>query len=371
MSKKRILMLNYEFPPLGGGAANATKYILKEFAKYDDMKIDLITSSTSNFKIENFASNITIHYLDIGKNNKNRLNQTNKELLIYSKKTYFYCKKLVQINNYDLCHAFFGIPCGFIAKRLGLPYIVSLRGSDVPFYSQKYYWLDKLAFRRLSINIWNNANSVIANSEGLRDLAYQTKSDKTIGVIYNGIDCDEFICKSNYKTSKTIRIIAGTRLIKRKGFIYLIRALKELKNVKLSLIGEGSEFDILKNEANKLGVDVDFLGFIEHNKISSILLQQDLYVLPSFNEGMCNFTLEAMASGLPILVTDIGGTKELLKDNGFLIKKKNSNDIRKKIEIFLNDFSLIEKMGKKSRKIAENMNWTGIAKSYYNEYNKK
>ena len=54
-TKKRILVLNYEFPPLGGGAANATYYLLKEFIKYPDLKIDLVTSSVNKFKIENLA----------------------------------------------------------------------------------------------------------------------------------------------------------------------------------------------------------------------------------------------------------------------------------------------------------------------------
>ena len=61
--KLRILMLNYEFPPLGGGAGNATYYLLKEFSKKKDLEIDLVTSSTDKFRTEQFASNIKIHFL--------------------------------------------------------------------------------------------------------------------------------------------------------------------------------------------------------------------------------------------------------------------------------------------------------------------
>jgi hypothetical protein len=64
---KRILILNYEFPPLGGGAGNATYYLLKEFAKDPDLKIDLVTSSIDAFRVEKFSDNITVHLLDIGK----------------------------------------------------------------------------------------------------------------------------------------------------------------------------------------------------------------------------------------------------------------------------------------------------------------
>lgn len=65
---KRILMLNYEFPPLGGGAANANYYLLKEFSKIKDLKIDLVTCSANNkFEIEDFSKNINVHKLAIKK----------------------------------------------------------------------------------------------------------------------------------------------------------------------------------------------------------------------------------------------------------------------------------------------------------------
>jgi hypothetical protein len=83
------------------------------------------------------------------------------------KKALSYSKKLCLTQKYDICHAFFGIPCGYITMKLkekyDIPYIVSLRGSDVPFYSKKYYWLDKLAFKRLSKKIWAQADTVVAN----------------------------------------------------------------------------------------------------------------------------------------------------------------------------------------------------------------
>ena len=118
-----ILLLNYEYPPIGGGASNATYYILKEFSKIRNIKIDVITSSVSSFEIINFSSNIKIHRLDIGKNG-NLHYQSNKELLLFSWKAYWYVKNKLKINEYDLIHAFFGIPCGYLAMKLNIPYIV-------------------------------------------------------------------------------------------------------------------------------------------------------------------------------------------------------------------------------------------------------
>jgi len=81
-NKKRILILNYEYPPLGGGAANATKYLLKELSG-KNIQIDLVTSSTGKYKKEKFSKNITIHFLNIGKKEENLHFQKNSELLRY------------------------------------------------------------------------------------------------------------------------------------------------------------------------------------------------------------------------------------------------------------------------------------------------
>ncbi|MDP3964090.1 MAG: glycosyltransferase, partial [bacterium] len=134
----KVLMLNYEFPPLGGGAGNASFYMLKEFSRFENLTIELITSSVAKFKIEEFSPRIRVHYLDISKNGSIHY-QSDADLLHYSWKAYRYSKKLLKQSTFDLIHAFFGIPCGFIASHLQLPYIISLRGSDVPFYNPRFH----------------------------------------------------------------------------------------------------------------------------------------------------------------------------------------------------------------------------------------
>jgi len=187
-----ILILNYEFPPLGGGAGNATFYLLKEYSKLRNIEIDLVTSAVDGYQQKKYANNIRIHYLDIGKNNKNLHYQSNRDLIIYALKAYLYCKKMLKEKEYDLCHAFFGIPCGFLAMLLRLTYIVSLRGSDVPFYNKRFYWYDSLLFKHLSFLIWRKAVKVIVNSYGLKELALNTSPQQDFDIIYNGIDISDF-----------------------------------------------------------------------------------------------------------------------------------------------------------------------------------
>ncbi|MDD3086703.1 MAG: glycosyltransferase family 4 protein [Patescibacteria group bacterium] len=362
----KILFLNYEFPPLGGGAGNATKYLFSEFTKQEDLEIDLITSSTDKFKIEKFAKNIRVHYLDIGKKG-NIHYQSNSDLLKYSWNAYFYGKGLIKKKKFDLIHAFFGIPCGYIAMKLRLPYIVSLRGSDVPFYNPRFAKLDKLVFYRLSRQIWRRARAVIANSEDLKRLAVKTFAGE-IDVIPNGVDTSEFKPAKSKKTTRKIRLISTGRLIARKGYQYLIPAIKGLKNVELTLVGGGDLRSELDELARKNQAKVNFAGEVKHEEIVKYLQNSDIFVLPSLNEGMSNSILEAMACGLPIITTNTGGSKELIDGNGFVIKKKSIASIKKTLERYLKSRDLIRKHGEKSREIALGMSWENVSYKYKKIY---
>ena len=358
----KILMLNYEFPPLGGGAANATKHILKEFSRRNDLKIDLVTSSSNGFEIENFSSNIIIHKLDVGK--KDIHFWKFKEILSWTFKTYFYVRKLHSDNDYDVCHCWFGWPSGIIGYlfRKKTQYIIALRGSDVPGYNQRLAKLDKFIFSPLSRIIWRNARRVVANSSGLKKLALKTKPDQKIDIIYNGVDADRF--KPRYNKNKKLKIICVSRLVQRKGIEYLIKAVENL-DVELIIIGKGNQEDYLKKIASK---NVKFLGYVAHSELNKYYSEADIFALPSLNEGMSNTIMEAMASGLPIITTNTGGTKELIKDNGFVVKMKDSEVIEKAIMEYIKNPKLIKKHGKNSRKIAEKMSWGNIAEKYYKLY---
>ena len=364
---KRVLVLNYEFPPLGGGAGNATYYLLKEFAKYPDLEIDLVTSSVDTFRVEKFAGNITIHFLNIGKRG-NLHYQTNQKLLMYSWKSYWYSKKLMEEKEYDLCHAFFGIPCGYVAMMLRLPYIVSLRGSDVPFYNKRFYWLDKLVFKRLSRKIWCSAQAVVANSQKLKKLALESAPKQSMSIIPNGVDTEQFKPLPNGVLHKPLRLISTGRLIERKGYRYLIEAISEMKDVELSLVGDGNLRQQLEELAKILSVKVKFLGSKRHEEIVSLLQSADVFILPSLNEGMSNSILEAMACGLPIIATDTGGSSELIQGNGVIVAKADADTLRKAIVQLQSDPSLVGTMGRRSRELAEKMDWLLMSESYKKTY---
>ncbi|MFA5333564.1 MAG: glycosyltransferase family 4 protein [Candidatus Nanoarchaeia archaeon] len=361
---KKILMLNYEFPPLGGGAGNANYYLLKEFSKIKDLQIDLITCSANNkFEIINFSKNIRIHKLAIKKKNLHYWRMT--ELLAWSIKAYNYSKNFKE---YDLIHAWFGWPCGVIAYLLKKPYFIALRGSDVSGYNPRLKLLDALFFKHLSRRVWAKAVKVIANSKGLKELALKTLS-KEISIIPNGVDTNEFKPLINKKLIFPLKLVSTGRLIERKGYNYLIEAIKGNENVELTLIGEGNLMNELKNQAKSCNSNVKFLGKKSHEEVVKLLPKFDVFVMPSLNEGMSNSVLEAMACGLPVITTNVGGSEELIKGNGFIVNKADKESLKVAINNFLADSFLIKSLGNISRKLAQKMSWNKVAKQYLKVYN--
>jgi glycosyltransferase involved in cell wall biosynthesis len=365
----KVLLLNYEYPPIGGGGGNATKYILSELKNYKDLSIDLITTSEDNKdKTLELNERIKIYKLNVKKKHLHHWREI--EILRYLHKGLKLANKLHKTSNYDLSHAFFTIPSGYISFRLNIPYLVSIRGSDVPGFNERFK-LHYVALKPLIRKIWKKANFVIANSEGLKNLALKTSRNQQINIIRNGVDTNEFKPKSK-NSSNELKIICVTRLIKRKGVKYLIYALNNLKNlnITLTLIGSGPEKKDLLAKINKFRLQnkIRLIDYIPHSELPKYYNNADLFVLPSLNEGMSNSILEAMACGLPIITTNTGGTAELIKNNGIIVKKRSIIDLEKAISTIYLDKNLREKMGKESRELALKLDWREVAKTYYEFY---
>ncbi len=379
-----ILILNYEYPPLGGGAANATYHLLREMAEFDDLRLTLLTSSTGATTIVRPYDNVTIRFLDIGKRGSLHY-QSNQELLRYSWRALREAKRLLRGEPFDVVHAFFGIPGGVIADRLGLPYLVSLRGSDVPGYSRRYRVADALLFGRLSRRVWRHSCAVVANSSGLRTLAQRTAPNQQIDVVPNGVDTDFFspmvaastndsepsngsVFRMNETTAKPLRLLYVGRLIPRKGLPVLLDAVGGLEHVSLTIVGTGPEEAMLRQTTIEKSIPVSFQGEVAHEALPEIYRSHDAFVLPSRNEGMSNTLLEAMASGLPVVVTNVGGTAELVNENGFVVAVDDVQGLRSAIRRLRDNISARATMAGESRRVALDYSWSAVAAAYADYY---
>lgn len=379
----KVLFLNYEYPPLGGGAGNATQYLLREYASLPDIEVHLVTSSMDNTEyVQSVGERVFVHRIPIGKKSVNLHFQSGIDLVRYTWSGYWYARKLVAQGGFDLIHAFFSVPCGaqafLLGKRFHIPYIVSLRGADVPGYSERFSAL--YAFITPFIRwIWHQAAFVVSNSSGLRQLAQKADTQQDIRVIPNGVAVDEFLpANVSESVSDVLTLLCVSRLTPRKGIRYLIQAMKLLEErglidrIKLRIVGDGHERAALEELASGLNLAhaIEFLGLIPHDRVSEQFQLASVFVLPSLNEGMSNTMLEALATGLPIIATVTGGTEELVEDgvNGFFIDMHSAKDIADKVERFVADRGLVRRFGTESRKRAEALSWRYVAESYIELY---
>ncbi len=371
---KNILVLNYEFPPLGWWQANANYYIFKEFSKNKNFSFTLITSSSDKYFEEVFFDNIKIYYLDIWKKWQNLHNQSIKNLLINAYKTYKLSKQLLKEKKYDsiMCWSYPAIVIWYIFKKIyWLDYITLLRWSDVPFYEKKWKNLDRFIFKYFAPIFWKNSKYVIANSQDLKKLALNISPNQEIKIITNWVDLEEFNKEKN-KSKNIFNIIFVWRLTERKGIKELLQAYNIFSNnkndVRLNIVWNWELFESSKQfmMKNNLSEKIIFHWLKKHNEIVNIYNSSDIYILPSSNEGMSNTLLEALASSLPVIITNVGWTKELFDKNGWIIEIWNSHDIVEKLDLAY-DLWLnweLENLWKKSFEIVSSMSWENKAKDF-------
>lgn len=377
----KVLFLNYEYPPLGGGASVATEAILREWAKDPGMEVHLVTAAVGgHLEHIRVGGNVYVHRLPIGKNGENLHSQSMKDILWYSWAAWWFTRELVkrdQANNasFDITLAFFTVPCGFLAYLLKLfyklPYVVSLRGSDVPGFSEKFDTFYIFA-KPLVKFLWRKAEAVIPNSVGITELAKKTSPDQAMQIIENGVDTETFRPQEGKNFEKII-FLSTSRLTPRKGIHHLIEAFaKVLKqstaSLELHLVGEGEQKENLENRVKELGIEekVKFFGRVEHTQLREFYNRAHAFVLPSKNEGMSNAALEALASGLPLIVSGTGGMQELVTDgaNGLFIDPENIDEFAIKLVALANDQARLIKFGQESRRRAELRGWDKVALNF-------
>lgn len=369
----RVLMLNYEYPPLGGGAGNATFNLLNEFTKRDDITVDLVTSSAHNrFEKERRADNITLYKLPVPKKSIHYWRMG--EILVWSISAYRLCRHLIKVNTYTLQHCWFGWPSGILGylNRKEVPYIVGLRGSDIPGYNTRLKILDSLFFGYISKIVWKHAEKVTVLSEDSLKMAKKIL-DRDYIIIRNGVNTSDFFPIFLHKS--TIKILTVGRLIERKGIEYTIRGFADIRKnnpgyqVHLTIVGSGKLEKQLKDLTHELHIadNVSFLGGVEHEMLPDIYRDHDIFVLSSLNEALGNVTQEAIASGLALITTETGAA-ELLDGNGFIVKKCDFQDISEKLSILIKNPHLLSRFKKRSVEISERMSWKECADSYLKIY---
>jgi glycosyltransferase involved in cell wall biosynthesis len=369
----RILMLNNEFPPLGGGTGTVNKAVLERFAGFPELEIDLVTSALGRrAETESFAERIRI--IKVPVNNQNIHHSSNRELLTYAARALPTAVGLQRQRRYDVCMAWSAVPAGAVALALhrltGLPYVVRVSGPDIPGFERRYGALYPMLTPVIR-QVWRQAAVVVAKCAGEADLIAKTDSRVGVTLIPNGVDLAAFP-QATISTSGPLRLLCVARLIERKGQHYLIAAVRRLVDqgidVTLDLVGTGDAQATCAALAQELDIAerVRFCGYVPREQIAERYANADVFVLPSFNEGMSVATLEAMAAGLPTVVTRTGGTAELVQDqvSGLIFDWSDVKTLASHIARLGQDRGLARRMGAAAHERATHFSWEATVQRY-------
>ncbi len=282
----------------------------------------------------------------------------------------------------DVVHIFFGVPdgpIGWLLKRAyGLPYIISLRGADVPSDEVKRFAKQYKVLRPFIRGLWHNADALVAVSNGLRSYAKETAPNLPIQVIPNAIDLSAFTPPMQRETDGPIRLLYVGRFNVFKNVETLVEAVGKLSQMDVSefelrLVGEGEQRPVLERMVSELDLTrkVHFVGWVARDRVADHYRSADIFVTATTWEGMPNTVLEAMACGLPIVGTQAPGLQELVHDglNGYLVPIKDAEALAEVLASLIENGYERRRMGHESRKLAEReFAWEYIAKQYLGVY---
>lgn len=379
---QRILLLNYEYPPLGGGAGYASAALVERLVD-QGIAVDVVTASIGGdrtVRVENPRANLSMYWV---RTRRKGVHQVGLEgaggYLLHAAPV---VRRLARTHLYDAAHFFFSLPTGALLPFGGLgstPVIVSLRGSDVPGYDTSKPALQRAhrALRPLTRWIWRRADKVVTVCAALGDLVRRTDLHLDFEVIRNGVDLDLFDVPRGPRPHplEPVRCLAVARLIQRKGIQPLLQAwtLLERGRFRLEIAGDGPLSAYYRGLAEELGIagEVDFLGPLARDELAERYRAADLFTLVPFDEAFGNVYAEALASGLPIVGSAVGGIPELVDDgeNGLLVPPGDPAATAGAIRRLADDPDLRRKMSAANRARAEKtLSWDHMAQQYVDLY---
>ena len=248
---------------------------------------------------------------------------------------------------------------GYIANRIrGLPYFAWIRGGD-------YYFMKEIKWKRWMIKRVLADTRVLVQTEQIADDVYGEFPESTLTVLGNGIKIPE-------ETASGEEIVFVGRLKEQKGVHVLLEAAAELDE-SVRIVGDGPDRPRLESLADQLDVDTTFVGEVPPNGVTDHLLQGKLFVLPSVRgEGLPNAVLEAMAVGLPVVVTDTGGVADAVStaETGFVVDPGDVDALAERLRYFCDNDSERRAMGAQARQwVRETYSWDHICAELDSIYN--
>lgn len=370
-----LLLINYEYPPIGGGAGNATLFIARALQRLGHGATVLTSAYAEHSGIRDDGG-VAVHRLNVRRRLADRANA--REMLAFTFAALRAAPAIAAGGAIDALIVFFTLPCGPVALRLhrsiGLPYVVSLRGGDVPGFVPEIAWQHRL-LNPLRRSVLRSARAIVANDAGLARLS--ARADPfPVEVIPNGVDSRFFIPRPGPEAGgdPTTVLFVG-RFHRQKNLFFFLEQLARLRAAapngwRLGLVGDGEERSSLEQCVRRLGLAhiTTWHGWQKDKaRLLNLYQQADVVVNPSLYEGMPNVVLEAMACGLPVVASAVPGNDSLVRsgDTGFLFPLGDGDALCAALREIREKPALARTLGENGRrKVEQEFSWEHVARRY-------
>lgn len=364
-----ILILCYEYPPLGGGGSRVVAGLGRALAEAGH-SVTIYTSRMRGLPAEELAPGVRVRRVRTWRRRADRSNAP--ELLVYAIAMLLALLRERPDRDADLCHVHFLLPDGLVAWLMrqftGMRFVVTAHGSDVPGYNPHRF---RLAHRLLA-PLWRRivaaTDRIVCASMGLRQSIVRAAPQTAPVVIPNGLDAARF----RPDRRKRLAVLSVTRLFERKGLHHLLDAAAGLQQrVPIHIVGTGPELAALEAQANRLGLPVTFHGWLdnEDDAFRDLLESAAIFVLPSSAENFPVSLLEAMAAGMAIITTADTGCAEVVGNAALLVPSGDVPALRTALDRLIGDPELRDQLGGRARRHFERaFTWTTVAATHERLY---
>lgn len=375
----KMLLLNYEYPPLGGGAGEISRYIAEGLARLDHT-VTVVTAWYPGEPETITGENGRLKIVRLKSKRKHKFKSDVFEMISWMRHTKAFLEEHLTENNYDIVFANFALPGGAVArdvfKKFQLPYVVMSHGHDIPWFFPRQMWFYHACTYFRIRSVCKSASALFVQSEDMLHNAVRflgSASASKVRLLHNGADFKLFY-PDQIARSERFRILFAGRLVPQKGPMIFLNAIKKLQVLNIPfeviVIGDGPMRRKMQRfvSSHQLQHFVRFIGWLDKKEMPMAYRTAHCMVAPSLNEGMSMALNEALASGLYAFTTPVSCNVSLIHSgvNGEIIPQNDPVFIAERLKEFyqnkfLNDYRVPEE---EVRQFHEEYSWDHIVKQY-------
>lgn len=340
----RILILNYEYPPLGGGAGIVTRHLAERFAMQGH-KVHVVTAWFPGEP--EFVSDGNLSIMRLPSLRKHTYKSNPLEMLSWARHALRYFKQMPTDTMFDICLANFTLPGGvvakYIAKKWDIPYVILSHGHDIPWFAPRQMLLWHLLCYGWIKSIMANAHKTILLNDELKKTANRFTgkhlAEKNI-VIPNGLLLEKFKTGFN-EPDGIMEILFVGRMVDQKDPLTFVKVCRMINKmglpVRFTMIGDGPLKESVEKQVLKWNINnIEILGQVSHYQVLKTYEKSHVLISPSREEAMSLVILEAVSRGLYTISTKVGSSEALIQPdvNGDFVDFGDADQITQKIAAF-------------------------------------